>query len=160
MAKKVKPIPEGYHTMSAYLIVKNGAKAIDFYKKAFGAKVLTVCEGEKGKIMHAELQIGDSIFMLSDEYKGKDGCGVLSPKSLKGTSVMLHLYVKDVDKAFAQAVKSGAKVLRPLADMFWGDLYGQVEDPFGHQWSLATHIEDLTDDEINERACEFFSKKP
>lgn len=153
--KKVAPIPKGFHAISPYLMVKNAAKAIDFYKKAFGAKVLTRCDcPESGKVMHSELQIGDSIFMLSDECPGQEGCGVVSPKSLKGTSVMLHMYVKNVDVAFKKAVKSGAKVTKPLEDMFWGDRYGQVEDPFGHRWSMATHKEDLTKKQIEKRAME------
>jgi len=160
MTKKVDPIPKGYHTITPYLIVKGAAKALDFYKKAFGAKVITRCDcPETGMLMHAELKIGDSMFMLSDECPGKEGKGTASPKTLKGVCVCLHLYVKNVDTSFNKAVKSGAKVTMPVADMFWGDRYGQIEDPFGHRWSLSTHKEDLSKKEIEKRAKEFFSSK-
>lgn len=157
----IKPIPDGYHSISPYIMVKNGKKALEFYKKAFGAQVVSVCESE-GKIMHAELKIGDSMFMLSDEFpsqeESKDGCNVFSPQTLKGTCAILHLYVKDVDASFKQAIQSGAKVVRELENAFWGDRYGQIEDPFGHRWSLATHIEDVSKEEVDRRAAEIFGK--
>ncbi len=160
MAKKVNPIPKGYHSVTPYLMVKGAAKAIDFYKKAFGAKVMERCNcPETGLVVHAELKIGDSMVMLADEPpKPKECCGGLSPLTLKGTSVLLHLYVKNVDTAFKQAVKSGCKVLMPLTDMFWGDRFGQLQDPFGHKWALATHKEDLSKKEIEKRAKEFMKQ--
>lgn len=159
MTKKADPIPKGYHTVTPFLIIKGAAKAIDFYKKAFGAKVLSRCDcPDSGMVMHAELKIGDSMVMLADEWKGSEGCTALSPKSLKGTCVYLHLYVKNVDIAFKAAVKSGAKVLMPVTDMFWGDRHGQLEDPFGHKWSIATHKEDLSKKEIEKRAMECMSE--
>lgn len=153
--KKANPIPKGYHTVTPYLIVKGAAKAIDFYKKAFGAKVVdkSVCK-ESGLVMHAELKIGESMLMLSDEWTGPESYGGRSPKTLKGSTVWIHLYVKDVDAAFKKAVKSGGKVLQALEDMFWGDRFCQIEDPFGHKWALATHKEDLTKKEIEKRMKE------
>jgi PhnB protein len=156
---KVDPIPCGYHSISPYLTVNNGAKAIDFYKQALGAEELSRFEGPQGKIMHSELKIGDSIIMVADEYQGKDACGMAAPTSLKGSSVMLHLYVPDVDASFAKAVKNGAKVLREPADMFWGDRYAQIEDPFGHRWAFATNKERLSREEIEKRAVQCFTKK-
>lgn len=139
MAKKVKAIPEGYHTITPYLTLKDAAKAIQFYKAAFGAKEIELNSSPDGRIMNAVLKIGDSLMMLSDEFP--EYCSTISPPhSLKGTTAMFHMYVEDVDKAFNKAIKAGAKVKMPLADMFWGDRYGQLEDPFGHLWSLATRI--------------------
>jgi PhnB protein len=149
MAKPVKPIPEGYHTLTPYLTVHDGAGAIDFYKKAFGAQEEFRLESPPGKIGHAELRIGDSKIMLSEEMPG-GSCR--SPKSLGGTTITLFLYVEDVDRSFQQAVAAGAKVAMPVADMFWGDRYGQVTDPFGHSWGMATHKEDLTPEELDKRA--------
>ncbi len=149
MANPVKPIPEGYHTVNVYLTVEDGLNAIDFYKKAFGAQEMFRMEGPPGKIGHAALKIGDSIIMLSDEMPG-GSCR--SPKALGGTTVTLYLYVKDVDQLFSQAVAAGAKVVMPVEDMFWGDRFGSVTDPFGHSWELATHKEDLTLEEVQKRA--------
>jgi PhnB protein len=149
MAGQVKPIPEGHHTITPYLVVNNGVQAIDFYKRAFGAQEIARMEGPPGKIGHAELKIGDSMLMLSDEMPGGNS---RSPISLGGTPVSIFLYVKDVDTVFNQAVAAGAKVVMPLADMFWGDRYGVVNDPFGHTWSLATHKEDVAPDEMRKRA--------
>jgi PhnB protein len=147
MASKVREIPKGFHTVTPYLIVTDGARAIDFYKRAFRAQELLRLDGPDGKVAHAELKIGDSIIMLSEETPGH----TRSPQSLGGTAVDIMLYVKDVDQAFDQAVAAGAKVTMPLSDMFWGDRYGQVTDPFGHSWSLATHKEDVLPEELRKR---------
>ena len=147
----VKRVPEGYHRVTPHLVVRNAAAAIEFYKKAFGAVEIMRAPGPDGKsIMHAELQIGDSRVFLNDEFPDM---GALSPLAFKGTSITLHLYVEDADKQFKQAVDAGAEVLMPLADQFWGDRYGIVKDSFGHQWSIGSHIEDLTLEQKNERAC-------
>jgi len=147
MASKVREIPKGFHTVTPYLIVTDGARAIDFYKRAFGAQELLRLDGPDGKVAHAELKIGDSIIMLSEEMPGH----TRSPQSLGGTAVDIMLYVKDVDQAFNQAVAAGAKITMALSDMFWGDRYGQVTDPFGHSWSLATHKEDVLPEELRKR---------
>jgi PhnB protein len=131
------------------LTVHNGRGAIEFYQKAFGAREMFLMEGPPGKIGHAELRIGDSTIMLSDEMPG-GSCR--SPQSLGGTTITLFLYVEDADRTFNQAVTAGAKVVRPVEDMFWGDRYGQIMDPFGHAWGLATHKEDLTPEELQQRA--------
>ena len=153
MANKVNPIPEGSHTVTPHLIVAGAAEAIEFYKKAFGAEELFRVPTPGDTIGHAELQIGDSHIMLCDEYPQM---GAVSPKELKGSPVWIHLYVEDVDAAFKRAVDAGAKVDMPLADMFWGDRYGKVTDPFGHKWSLATHVEDVPTDELPARAAAAF----
>jgi PhnB protein len=147
MASRVREIPKGFHTVTPYLMVTDSAKAIDFYKRAFGAQELYRVEGPDGKVAHAEIRIGDSIIMLSDEMPGWSR----SPQSLGGTPVNIFLYVKDVDGVFNRAVAAGAKVAMPVSDMFWGDRYGQVTDPFGHSWSLATHKEDVPLEELRER---------
>lgn len=144
MSETVKPIPEGQHTLTPHIIVNNGRAAIDFYKKAFGATEAGRMEGPDGKIMHAELKIGDSMLYLCDEFEGV----ALSPKTVGGSSVTLHLYVEKADDVFESAVSAGAEVEMPLQDAFWGDRYGKVVDPFGHHWSIATHIKDLTSEEI------------
>ena len=143
-----KPIPEGYHTLTPYLAVENADQAIDFYKHAFGAKELGRMDGPGGSIAHAELQIGDSRVMLSDPMPQAT---VRPPKDIGGTSASIFMYVPDADAAFKQAVGAGAKVEMELADQFWGDRFGTVTDPYGHTWSIATHIEDLTPEEIAER---------
>jgi PhnB protein len=144
-----KPIPQGYHTVTPYLTVKGAAQAIDFYKRAFGAQEVERMPGPDGtSVMHAELKIGDSIVMLSDEFPQM---GTRSPQTLGGSTVSLFLYVPDVDAAFKRAVDAGAKATMPPADMFWGDRFGKVADPFGHAWGLATHTEDLSPDEIRRR---------
>jgi uncharacterized glyoxalase superfamily protein PhnB len=135
--------------------VRNAAAAIDFYKRAFGAEELTRMVGPEGKIAHAELRIGDSVLMLNDEF---DWGMCKSPQTLEGTTGVLHLYVPDVDAAFEQAVRAGGQVRLPVSDMFWGDRYGDLVDPFGHVWGLATHKEDLTAEEIQERAREWYAK--
>ena len=148
MASRIKEIPEGFHTVTPYLTVSDCARAIDFYKRAFGAEELFRLDGPDGKVAHAEMKIGDSIIMLSDEMPGWGR----SPLSLGGTAVNIHLFVKDVDELFNRAIGAGAKVAMPLGDMFWGDRYGQVTDPFGHSWSLATHKEDVPPEELRKRA--------
>jgi PhnB protein len=158
MSKTAQSIPEGYHTVTPYLFIKDTSKAIDFYRDAFGAKEITRHLAPDGRIMHAVVQMGDSLLMLADAMPDKSS-GIASPTSLKGTCVMLHLYVSDVDAAFQKASQAGCKVRMPLMDTFWGDRYGQVEDPFGHLWSLATHKIDLTDEEIEKGGKEFMCKK-
>ncbi len=140
-----KPIPDGYHTITPFLTVRDAARAIEFYKQAFGAKDRGVMKGPDGKVMHAELMIGDSIVMLSDEFPD---FGALSPQALNGSPAGLHIYVEDVDGAFDRAVKAGAQVEMPVADQFWGDRYGRLKDPFGHKWSIATHVKDLSMDDM------------
>ena len=153
--KRVTPIPDGYHSVTPYLTVRGAARAIDFYKRAFGAKELMRMPGADGKnVMHAELKIGDSIIFLSDEMPGGS---TRSPESLGGASGYQYLYVKDVDATFKRAVDAGARVLMPVADMFWGDRFGRLADPFGHEWGLSTHKEDLTPDEIARRAKAAFT---
>ena len=142
---QAKPIPSGMHSVTPHLICAHAAEAIEFYKQAFNAAELSRLPGPDGKIMHAMLRIGDSALMLVDEAPE---WGMLGPKSLKGSPVTIHLYVEDVDAFLARAVAAGAKVTMPLEDMFWGDRYGTLEDPFGHRWSIATHVRDLTHEEI------------
>ena len=156
MATSVKPIPDGYHTLTPYLRVRDGTKAIEFYKRAFGAEEIVRMPGPDGKgVMHAELRIGDSPFMLGDEMKD---WGALSPESLGGTGGGIHMYVPDVDAAMARAEAAGGKVTMPVADQFWGDRYGKLKDPFGHEWSLATHKEDPTPEEMDRRMKEMFAQ--
>ena len=145
----VRPIPRGYRTATPYLIVDGAARAIDFYKKAFRAKEIMRLE-QNGKIGHAEIKVGNSRIMLADEFPDMDARG---PKSIGGSPVSIHLYVKDADKTFAKAVKAGAKIKHPLEDKFYGDRTGSVEDPYGHIWHVATHKEDLTPEEISNRAA-------
>ena len=147
MAKAVKSIPEGMHSLTPHLVCAGAADAIDFYKRAFNAVEQARLPGPGGKLMHAADRIGDSTLMLVDE---NPECGMLGPKALKGSPVTIHLYVEDVDATVAQAVAAGAKVTIPVADMFWGDRYGHIEDPFGHHWSVATHKQDLSPEEIQQ----------
>ena len=147
-------VPEGYHTVTPALTVKHGAEAIEFYKRAFGAQEVMRMNNPDGKIMHAEIKVGDSRIMLNDEMPDM---GCLSPASVGGPTGSLYLYVPDVDAAFQRAVTAGAKVLMPVTDMFWGDRFGQVEDSSGHRWSLATHVEDLAPEEIAQRHREFLA---
>jgi uncharacterized glyoxalase superfamily protein PhnB len=142
----VKPIPEGYHSITPYMTVRDANRAIEFYKQAFGAKQKGgVMPGPDGKVMHAELIIGDSIIMLADEFPQ---FGSVSPQGIGGSATGLHIYVEDVDSAFDRAVKAGAEVEMPVMDMFWGDRYGRLKDPFGHKWSIATHKADLSMEEM------------
>jgi PhnB protein len=150
MTNKPKPIPDGYHTATPYLIVKGAARAIDFYKKAFGATELMRMEQPNGKIGHAEIRIGDSPIMLADE---SPEVGARSPETFGGSPVSILLYVENVDATFGQAVAAGAKVKRPVADQFYGDRTGGIEDPFGHVWYIATHTEDVSPEEMRKRAA-------
>ncbi len=145
MTNAVKPIPEGMHSITPHLVINGAAKAIEFYKQAFGAVEITRLPGPPGKLMHAAVRIGDSVVMMVDESPEWKSFG---PITLKGTPVTIHLYVTDADATIAQAAAAGAKVTMPAADMFWGDRYGQVEDPFGHRWSIATHQRDVTHEEM------------
>jgi PhnB protein len=147
---KIKPIPKGYHAVTPYLSVQGAADAIAFYKKAFAAKEVMRMPGPGGTIGHAEIQIGDSRIMLADEFPEMN---FRSPRSVGGTPVTIHLYVQDVDKVAKKAVASGAKVLRPVADQFYGDRSGSLEDPFGHVWHIATHMEDIPIKELKKRAA-------
>ena len=147
--------PKGYHSVTPSIIVRGAAEAIDFYKRAFGAEEVTRMPGPDGKLMHAEIRIGDSVIMLGDE---NEAWGVRSPLTLNGTASSLHLYVPDADAAFARAIEAGATVRYPLEDAFWGDRYGKVTDPFGHEWGIATHQKDLTDAEMQQAADEWMAK--
>ena len=138
--KKVKPIPDGMHSVTPHLVCAGAAQAIEFYKKAFGALEEARLPGPNGRLMHAMVRIGGSAVMLVDEMPE---WGALGPKALKGSPVTIHLYVEDADAFFARAVQAGAKVTMPLEDAFWGDRYGKLEDPFGHHWSVATHVRDV-----------------
>lgn len=143
--QNVKPIPDGMHTITPHLVCNGASDAIEFYKKAFGAIELARLPGPEGKLMHAMIRIGDSAVMLVDEFPD---WRMLGPKSLKGSPVTIHLYVEDVDATVERAVAAGAKITVPVENMFWGDRYGKVEDPFGHYWSIATHIRDVSPEEI------------
>ena len=151
----VKPIPDGYHTVTPAIIVRGAKRAIEFYKRAFGAEEVTRMEGPDGSVMHAEIRIGDSVVMLGDE---NEQYGTRSPLSTNGTPGSLHLYVDDVDAVFARAVSEGAKVRMPIENAFWGDRYGKVTDPFGHEWGLATHIRDMTEDEVKQAAEQWMAQ--
>ncbi len=156
MATQVKPIRAGFHTLTPMLTVRNVDKAIDFYTRALGAEERGRLLGPDGKsIMHAEIKIGDSIIMLGEE---QPAMGCRGPQNLGGTPVGLYLYVEDADHAFSRAVSAGATVLMPVADMFWGDRCGQLTDPFGHKWWLATHKEDLSQEEIQKRGAACFAQ--
>lgn len=151
-----RPLPHGFHTLTPHLEVRGAARAIDFYKAAFGAREIFRNLGPDGRlIMHCQLQIGDSMLLVHDEFAESGG---ESPDSLEGSAVTLHVYVDDVDAVFARAVAAGATVEMPVADMFWGDRYGQIKDPCGHRWSIATKIEDLTPTQMRERAAKFFQQ--
>ncbi len=152
---KVKPIPDGYHTVTPYLIIKGAAKALDFYKKAFGAEELFRFD-MGGMIGHAEIKIGDSPIMLADEHPDM---GYKSPPAYGGTPVSIVLYVNDVDALAKKATAAGAKVLRPVEDQFYGDRTGTFEDPFGHVWSIATHVEDVSPEEMKKRVAAKYGSK-
>jgi PhnB protein len=155
MSNKVQPIPEGFHSVTPYLIVKGAAQAIEFYKRAFDAQERYRLPGPDGKsVGHAEIVIGNSIVMLADEFPeyGKN-----SPQTIKGTPVVLTIYVPDVDKTFQKAVDAGAKVMRPLENKFYGDRVGCVVDPFGHEWTLMTHVEDVSPEEMKKRLAGFYA---
>ena len=157
MAGKAAPVPPGYHTVTPHLVIRGATEAIEFYKKAFGAEVKGVMPGPGGKVMHAEIRIGDSTIMLNDEFPEM---GAKSPATIGGSAVTLHVYVPDCDALWNRAVAAGAKITMPLADMFWGDRYGTLTDPFGHRWSIATHKEDLTPEEIGKRGAEMMKNMP
>jgi PhnB protein len=150
MASKVKPIPDGYNTITPYLSIKGAAEAIEFYRKAFGATEVMRMAQPDGRVGHAELKIGDSKFMLADEFPDMDFRG---PHSLGGTPVHLHMYVEDVDAVVDRALAAGAKLARPVQDQFYGDRSGSVTDPYGHVWHVATHKEDLSMEEMRRRAA-------
>src|SRR5690242_15308543 len=154
MAKGPKPIPDGCHSIIPHLVVKEAAKAIEFYKQAFGALETSRMPGPEGRIMHAALKIGGGQVFLCDEFPQSE---IKAPTSLGATTLALHLYVADVDAAFAKATAAGATVTMPVTDMFWGDRYGKLRDPFGHEWSLASHVEDVTPEEMQARAQAMFS---
>ena len=152
-----KPIPDGFNTMTPHLTVQDAAKAIEFYKKAFGAQATAVHRSPDGKtIINAQLKLGNSMLMLNDEFPPM----AVSPKSRGGSSVILHLYVENADAAFERAVKAGCTVKMPLGDQFWGDRYGSLEDPFGHLWSIATHKQDLNAEQVAAGAKAAFAKMP
>ena len=150
-----KPIPAGYHSVTPAIVVRDAAAAIDFYKKAFGAEEIDRMAGPDGSIMHAEIRIGDSILMLGEE---NEQWGTKSPLSLNGVHGSLHIYVEDADAAFNRAVEAGATVRYPLEDAFWGDRYGKVTDPFGHEWGLATRVKDMTKAEMEKAGQEWMAK--
>lgn len=156
MAKQPKPIPEGYHTLTPNIVVNGADKAIDFYRRAFNAKERGGrFRGPDGKVMHAELEIGDSVLMLMDE---NPEMGSQGPTTLGGTPANFYLYLKNVDTAWKQAIDAGGKEVMPLSDMFWGDRVGRLKDPFGHSWSLAQHVKDLTPEEMTKAGEEFFAQ--
>jgi PhnB protein len=147
----VQPIPEGYHTLTPYLAVEDAAEAIDYYTRAFGAQETIRMPGPEGKIAHAEIKIGDSLIMLSDPFPQST---VRPPGEVGGTTASIFMYVEDVDAVVKQAVGAGAKVTMEIADQFWGDRFGSIQDPFGHTWSIATHVEDVPPEQMAERAKE------
>jgi PhnB protein len=155
MAKSVDAIPQGMHSVTPHLVCDGAAAAIDFYVKAFGATDTGQMKGPDGRVMHAQVRIGDSAVMLVDENREY---GMLGPKALNGSPVTIHLYVTEVDRFFERAIGAGAKSVMPPADMFWGDRYGVLEDPFGHRWSVATHQRDLSSTEIEQGMREFDPK--
>jgi uncharacterized glyoxalase superfamily protein PhnB len=160
MERKVKPIPPEYHSVSPVLIIRNAADAITFYMKAFDAEVMFRQDRPDGKLMHAALKIGDSVVMLGEECAPHEGHAeecVRAPADLKGTTVNLYLYVKDVDQIFRQALEAGAEPMMPVEDMFWGDRMGMVKDPYGHVWSVATHTQQLTQEQIEARMHEYMA---
>jgi PhnB protein len=151
MASNVKPIPDGYHSLTPYISIKGAAKAIEFYKRAFGATVEVYMGMPDGRVGHAELQIGDSRLMLADEMADMPDAVAKSPESLGGTTFGLNLYLPDVDAQFQRAVEAGATVKRPVKTQFYGDRSGTIEDPFGHIWTLSTHVEDISPEEMKKR---------
>jgi PhnB protein len=151
---KVKPIPEGMHSVTPHILVRGAAKAIEFYKNAFGAQEISRSPTPDGRLMHAMIRVGDSFIFLADEFPEMGGAGAPTPGQ---SPVVLHLYVEDADATWSRAISAGAKPKMPLTDMFWGDRYGQLNDPFGHTWALATHKEDVSPDEMQRRAQAAFS---
>jgi len=158
MSEQVKAVPPGFHTLTPHLTVRNAEQALEFYKKAFGAEIGNIAHMPDGKVMHASLGIGDSQLMLNDEMPE---FGALSPLSLNGNSpVTIHIYTENVDEAFNRAVSAGAKVSMPLMDQFWGDRYGLVTDPYGHKWSLASHVKEMSREEMEQGMKEAIAKMP
>jgi PhnB protein len=155
MAKQARPVPEGYSTITANLVCHNAARAIDFYKSAFGATELRRAPGPNGEILHAELQIGDSKFFVNDPMSKTP---IPTPAEGVSNPMYIHLYVPDADSLFKKAVSAGARVDMPIQDMFWGDRYGKLTDPFGQQWGIATHIEDVAPEDMQRRQQAFFAK--
>jgi len=154
-SKKVLPIPKGYRTITAHLVCRNAGGAMAFYTKAFGAKARMSMPTPDGKVAHAEMQIGDSLLMIADEMPEM---GATAPETIGGSAVHMFLYVKDIDAAFARAVGAGAKADMPPMNMFWGDRYAKLTDPFGHKWSMATHVEDMSPKEMARRGAEAYAK--
>jgi PhnB protein len=152
--KKVGAIPKRYHSVTPFIVVHDASAALDWYAKAFGGKVLSRMPGPDGKIMHSEILIGDSVLVLTDEMPGM---GVRSAKTMGGSPATLMLYTGDVDASFARATAAGAKVVMAVADQFWGDRYGQIEDPFGYRWAIATHTKDMTPKQLQVAQDEFFA---
>ena len=155
MARSSQPVPPGFHTVTPTLTVRNAAQAIDFYKKALGAEERMRMAGPDGKISHAELKIGDSIIFLNDE---NPAMGCQSPQTLGGSTGGFYLYVEDVDTAFQRAIDAGGKATCPVTDMFWGDRMGNLSDPYGYTWTLSTHTQDLTEQEMEEGAKAFYAQ--
>ena len=154
---EVKAVPPGFHSLTPHLTVRDADKALEFYKNALGAEILNVARTPDGKVLHAALRIGDSMLMLNDEFPEMGG---LSPLSTGGAGVTIHIYTDNVDQAFDRAVNAGAKVKMPLMDQFWGDRYGLVSDPFGHSWSLATHIKDMSPEEMQRGQDQAMAQMP
>jgi PhnB protein len=157
MPERPQPVPPGFHTLTPHLIVRDAARAITFYENAFGAQLLGKMLTPDGKVMHAAMKVGDSMLMLNDEFPE---WGALSPVSSGGSGVTLHMYLENVDAAFQKAVSAGAEVKMPVMDQFWGDRYGIVADPFGHKWSLATHIRDVSQEDMALAQTEAMAKMP
>jgi uncharacterized glyoxalase superfamily protein PhnB len=155
MTGNVRPIPSEFHSITPGIVLKDARKAIEFYERAFGAQSRYTFEDGQGRVMHAEIKIGDSVLMMCDEMPEMK---CFSPETLKGATSSLYLYVEDVDAAFDRAVKAGAQVKMPVADMFWGDRAGTVVDPFGYQWMIATHTQELTPEQIHERGRQFLTE--
>jgi len=155
MTASKHPIPKGFHSVTPTLTVLNAAEAIEFYKKALGAEELVRMQGPDGKISHAEIKIGDSIVFIGEEMPNM---GNKSPQTVGAATGGLHIYVEDVDKAFARAVAAGGKVTMPVTNMFWGDRYGTFHDPFGHSWGIGTHIEDVSEEELERRMKAFYAE--
>jgi len=155
MTAATKPVPEGFHTATPTLVVRNAAEAIDYYKQVFGAEERMRMPSPDGMISHAELKIGDSIIFLSDEFPNMGG---KSPQTLGGFTGGIYLYVEDVDDVFQRAIDEGGKVAMPVADMFWGDRHGSFTDPFGHSWGVSTHTEDVSEEEMGKRAQAFYQQ--
>ena len=157
MSEQVKAVPEGFHTLTPHLTVRDADKALEFYKNALGAEVLHVARMPDGKVMHASLRVGDSMLMLNEEAPEY---GARSPLSTGGTAVTIHIYTDNVDAAFHRAVSAGAQVQMPVMDQFWGDRYGMVADPFGHKWSIAAHTKDMSPEEMQRAQDEAMAKMP